>query len=72
MSKSAATLASTIDDLRPAPRNLVAASPAGQPTKNERSHHPLSGHPERHLAADVTPTPRAEISRDARIRRTNR
>ena len=58
-----------IDDLRPAPRNPVAASPAEQPTKNERPQPRSSGHPERHLAADASPTPSAEISRDARIRR---
>ena len=36
------------------PATLLLPALAGQPTKNERPHHPPSGHPERHLAADAT------------------
>ena len=53
------------------PATLLLPAVAGQPTKNERPHHPPSGHPERHLAADATADASAEISRDARIRRIN-
>ena len=48
-----------VDDLRPAPRNPVAASPAGQPTKNERPHHVRRDTPN----AILQPTPSTDAER---------